>query len=125
MKENAKVESGLKYLCEHECDRSSVPIIINTKAKATNYLGGIDITLKLCGNGRGGLETELRWPKHLPADIHAHPWDKQDLLPSILGAYLYSCNGIETPHVHDTIRDHRGSRHGSRFLLVILQVSMH
>ena len=29
----------MKYLCEHECERSSVPININTKAKATIYLG--------------------------------------------------------------------------------------
>ena len=36
---------GVKYLCEQECKRSSVQSIVNTKAKATNYLGGIGLTL--------------------------------------------------------------------------------
>ena len=38
-KAKAKVKFGVKYLCKHECERSSVPINISTKAKATIYLG--------------------------------------------------------------------------------------
>ena len=45
-KAKAKVNFGVKYLCKHKCERSSVPITINTKAKATTYLlGGINFTL--------------------------------------------------------------------------------
>ena len=36
----AKVVFGVKYLYENECERSSVPININTRAKATKYVGG-------------------------------------------------------------------------------------
>ena len=38
-KAKAKVIYRVKYLCRHECERLSVPININTKAKATNYFG--------------------------------------------------------------------------------------
>ena len=44
-KAKAKTKSGVKYPCEHECERSSVPININTKAKAT-MLGGELLSLK-------------------------------------------------------------------------------
>ena len=44
-KAKAKVKFGVEYLCERECERSSVPININTKAKATHYLGRINFTL--------------------------------------------------------------------------------
>ena len=36
---------GVKYLCGHECDGSSVPITINAKGKTKNDLGGIKFTL--------------------------------------------------------------------------------
>ena len=35
----AKIKFGVKYLCSHECERSSVVININMKAKATNIFG--------------------------------------------------------------------------------------
>ena len=38
-KAKAKVKFGVKCLCEHECETSSVPININTIAKVTKYLG--------------------------------------------------------------------------------------
>ena len=38
----SKCESRIwvKYLCEHECERSSVPMSVNMKAKVTKDLGG-------------------------------------------------------------------------------------
>ena len=44
-KAKAKVKFGVKYLCKHECERSSVPININTRAKETEHSGGICFTL--------------------------------------------------------------------------------
>ena len=44
-KAKAKVKFGVKYLCKHECETPSVPVNINTKAKATKYFGGINFTL--------------------------------------------------------------------------------
>ena len=35
----------MKYLCKHECERSSAPINMNTKAKATKDFWGIHFTL--------------------------------------------------------------------------------
>ena len=43
----AKLQFGVKYLCGHECERSSVQSIfrnINTKAKAKKYFWGIAFT---------------------------------------------------------------------------------
>ena len=44
-KAKAKVKFGVRYLCGPECERSSVPININTKAKANKYFSGIRFTL--------------------------------------------------------------------------------
>ena len=44
-KAKAEVKFGVKYLCEHERERSSVPINTSMKAKATKYLGGVNFTL--------------------------------------------------------------------------------
>ena len=44
-KAKVNVKYGLKYLCEHECERSFVPINIISKARPTKYLGGIDFTV--------------------------------------------------------------------------------
>ena len=44
-KAKPKVKFRVKYLCGHEGERSSVPISINTKAKAKSYFGGISFTL--------------------------------------------------------------------------------
>ena len=44
-KAKAKAKFGEKYLCGHECERSSVLIDINTKAKTTKYFGGFNFTL--------------------------------------------------------------------------------
>ena len=43
-KAKAKVKFAGKYLCKHECERSSVPINLNTKAKATKYDWGKTFT---------------------------------------------------------------------------------
>ena len=51
MKAKAKIKYGVKYLCEHECEKSFVPMNIITKAKATKDLGGINFTFNLGGNG--------------------------------------------------------------------------
>ena len=44
-KAKVKVKFGVKYLWEHKRERSSVPINLHTKAKATKYFGGIHFTL--------------------------------------------------------------------------------
>ena len=44
-KAKTKVNFGVNCLCEHDCETSSVPINVNTKAKATKYLGGLNFTL--------------------------------------------------------------------------------
>ena len=44
-KAKAKVEFRVMSLCGHDCERSSVPININAKAKATKYYRGINFTL--------------------------------------------------------------------------------
>ena len=44
-KAKAKVKFGARYLCVPECEKSSVPININTKAKANTYFWGIHFTL--------------------------------------------------------------------------------
>ena len=43
-KAKAKLDFGVKYLCEYEYERASVPIYIDTKAKAKAYLEGLIIT---------------------------------------------------------------------------------
>ena len=44
-KAKAKVKCGVGYLCGPECGKSSVPININTQAKADKYFGEINFTL--------------------------------------------------------------------------------
>ena len=44
-KAKAKVKFGVRYLCGPKCEKSSVPINIDTKAKAKKYFGGINFTL--------------------------------------------------------------------------------
>ena len=46
----AKAKFGVKYLCERECERSSVPINIHAKAKATKYFLGNQFHLNFGGN---------------------------------------------------------------------------
>ena len=41
----AKVKLGVRHLCGHECERSSVSSNFNTKAKAKRYLGGNNFAL--------------------------------------------------------------------------------
>ena len=43
-KAKAKVKFGVKYLCKHQCGRSSVPININTKRESDKIFGGINFT---------------------------------------------------------------------------------
>ena len=43
-KAKVNVKFGVKYLCEPECERSSVAITINTRTKTTKYLGKINFT---------------------------------------------------------------------------------
>ena len=50
-KAKAKVKFGVKCLCEHECERSSAPTDIITKAKAKEYVRGINFTFNFRGNG--------------------------------------------------------------------------
>ena len=44
-KAKAKMKFGVKSLCGHECERSSVQTNFNTKAKAKKYFRGIHFTL--------------------------------------------------------------------------------
>ena len=44
-KAKAKVKFGVRYLCGPQCEKSAVPININTKAKAKKYFWGINFTL--------------------------------------------------------------------------------
>ena len=44
-KAKAKVKFGVKYLCRHDCERSSVQLISKAKTKAKKYLRGIHVTL--------------------------------------------------------------------------------
>ena len=54
-KAKAKAKFWVKYLCKHQCQRSSVPININTKAKARTYFRGINFTLISMATVRGSF----------------------------------------------------------------------
>ena len=42
-KAKAKAKFGVEHLCKHECERSSLPTNISTKAKATEFPCGISL----------------------------------------------------------------------------------
>ena len=60
-KAKPKVKFGVRYLFGPQCEKSPVPININTKAKATKYLWVINFTLISVSTAPPPINKEILW----------------------------------------------------------------
>ena len=106
-KAKANVKFGVKPLCKHQCERSSVPININMKAKATKCFleGGERIKFTLNVYGKGSLAWKLNLRTGPPG-----PYD----LPGKMSEIIRTGN-VPPPHEH--FRGDPVLVHGFRFLV--------